>query len=913
MNSRDKMTSPANWAQTRARKLVQLARKRKEVEILEEHLQEGSPPVKKRRTVNPSTDSVESESTSHQNASSVVEINVNSSFQEASTVGQNNQDSVQENQTVNGSIDILNLPVYATVDNVVFENISDLTSVYGMQDTNSSSPQLVISNPLLTSNVSYTSNKTFSSPTCALEASKSVSQDPADEMTSSIVETCEVLELYPVLTISNEDNNVNCHTNEDINTSSIEVSIFADLCTPTNDTPDKQNECTNGENQDHRTSEAELVTENNLEPGCNTNGTHSNENILSTSSESNEDILETNSEVSGNAQKNSLLQEPCDCPEMQKAATNSGSQSRRYKPWSWKRNVNKKRREKGLPYKGVKKNCQSGKWEFSESKQSRDMKPICNCKLSGVESKLKCRTFTELERNKIFSDFWKILEWSQKKTYVSSLIDVKLAKDKKNKKNDVSRRTFSYEFHLKLNGIRTRVCRNMFINTLGIGRWSVLSWVQSHNDLPVQNGEDDHADDPGELEEVFDQKEPEKSKRSRILSDVKLQKKKTHLEEFLNTLPKMESHYCRQNTGKLYLETVWDSKTALFKFYEEECKSQDVEPVSYKTFQGTLKKLNLAIYLPKKDQCDICCSYKVGNVSHEEYTRHFRNKERAREEKIHDKSSADGLHVYTMDLEKVLLAPNLKASALYYKTKLCVHNFTLYNLKSKEGFCYIWHEGEGGISSHEFASIICLFFSERAGLKENETVVLFSDGANYQNRNAILSNALFHLGKIMNVTIVQKYLEKGHTQMECDSMHSCIERNLKNREIYTPGQYVDICKSARANPRPYEVSYLDHTFFKDYSGLRYASSIRPGNQIGDPQVVHIRALKYQSDGIYYKLAFDDDWKPLPRRLSTHAVSEVKALHLQPRKIKLQKFNDLQQLKTVIPSDFHSFYNNLLHE
>lgn len=39
--------------------------------------------------------------------------------------------------------------------------------------------------------------------------------------------------------------------------------------------------------------------------------------------------------------------------------------------------------------------------------------------------------------------------------------------------------------------------------------------------------------------------------------------------------------------------------------------------------------------------------------------------------------------------------------------------------------------------------------------------------------------------------------------MEFDSMHSIIERHLKNREIHVPAVYVDICKNAIKNRRQY--------------------------------------------------------------------------------------------------------------
>ena len=46
-------------------------------------------------------------------------------------------------------------------------------------------------------------------------------------------------------------------------------------------------------------------------------------------------------------------------------------------------------------------------------------------------------------------------------------------------------------------------------------------------------------------------------------------------------------------------------------------------------------------------------------------------------------------------------------------------------------------------------------------------------------------------------------------------------------------------------PEPYQVVYLDHTFFKDYTKLGGYNSIRPGTRVGDPVVTDIRAF-----GIY---------------------------------------------------------------
>ena len=61
-------------------------------------------------------------------------------------------------------------------------------------------------------------------------------------------------------------------------------------------------------------------------------------------------------------------------------------------------------------------------------------------------------------------------------------------------------------------------------------------------------------------------------------------------------------------------------------------------------------------------------------------------KEDARMAKAQDKKRAEEgqCHVLTMDVQAVQLLPHLQASALYFKQKLAVHNFTLYNLANDD-------------------------------------------------------------------------------------------------------------------------------------------------------------------------------------------------------------------------------------
>src|SRR5688572_16463813 len=227
--------------------------------------------------------------------------------------------------------------------------------------------------------------------------------------------------------------------------------------------------------------------------------------------------------------------------------------------------------------------------------------------------------------------------------------------------------------------------------------------------------------------------------------------------------------------------------------------------------------MNYSFFTPRKDQCDRCLGHKNGLIEETIWLNHVREKDLARNCKEADKKLAvenpKTVLVATVDLQQVLLCPKSQSSATYYKRKLAVHNFTVYNLGTSSVDCYMWHEGEGGLEASEFATLLTDYLST---LPETiEIVILWSDGCTYQNRNATISSALLYfLRSNMKPNlkeIHQKYLVRGHTQMEVDSVHATIEQRARHVEVYTPMEWETIMKTAR-HTKPYNVHSLDHAF-----------------------------------------------------------------------------------------------------
>ncbi|CAK1593378.1 unnamed protein product [Parnassius mnemosyne] len=568
-------------------------------------------------------------------------------------------------------------------------------------------------------------------------------------------------------------------------------------------------------------------------------------------------------QASSNSSSQLLLDEPSTSSGIYHGNTNEG-RKRQIKGDSnnWRKIKNKKLRMLGQEYLGYSK-PKNGKLKQDRVRTARQLGDRCYSQFCRKSKVRNCEKFDHERRYEIHNSFWKNMNWDQRKVYVTGLV--------------------------------TRLQNHIFEC---LGSYTVQSWVKKSRNrvIPCQ-----------EVQNLARVKTPRSGTLRKILT----------AHSFLDNIPKLPSHYARKDSSKLYLEPIYRSLNDLYRQYKEHC-TQNEEPVlSRFTFQKLFHDKNLSLYTLKKDMCDICSGHAVGNINTADYEQHIRRKNRARQEKETDKKKATSgeFILLSMDLESVKVCPYLTASALYFKTKLTCHNFTIYDLVTHQASCYWFDETCADLTASTFTSFVCDYL-ERYCLPKRLPIVIYSDGCTYQNRNNIMANALLNMSIEHEVSITQKYLEPGHTQMECDSTHAAIERKLKNREIHLPSDYITVTKEARINPAPYEAIMIYYDFVKDYSNKstwRY-SSIRPGRKAGDPLVVDLRVIQYRPEGtIFFKINFDDDWSELPVRPRKLNSIQYTPLHAAPIPIASSKFNHLQQLKEVLPRDCHLFYDTLPHE
>lgn len=303
-----------------------------------------------------------------------------------------------------------------------------------------------------------------------------------------------------------------------------------------------------------------------------------------------------------------------------------------------------------------------------------------------------------------------------------------------------------------------------------------------------------------------------------------------------------------------------------------------------------------------------------------DYEKHQTNKNIARQLKNSDKTEAiqsnGTILCATFDFQKVLTCPHGQMSILYYKRKLSCYNFTIYDMVTKEGYCYVWDESVAKRGANEVARCLFNFYKDFSG-KGVTDFRFWSDNCGGQNKNRIIYALYTHAAREFGVTITHRFLEKGHTQNEGDSVHSVIERAGEHRLIYTPEEWKILIRWAK-NEKPYEVRDVTREQVYDFKELLKNKNWTKNTvnaKIAWNKIKEVIIQESQPNKIHYKYDLSDECMTLITRKETRNRSfTLKTAYPQSISISKDKFKDLISLceTGIIPVKYHDYYKALPH-
>lgn len=421
-------------------------------------------------------------------------------------------------------------------------------------------------------------------------------------------------------------------------------------------------------------------------------------------------------------------------------------------------------------------------------------------------------------------------------------------------------------------------------------------------------------------------------------ADWKLNLIRKHIESF----PTMESHYCRADSTRLYLDaklTIRKMYAAFVTFFRENLPplvalangtvKQDVRVPSECTYRTVFCcEYNLSFFVPRKDQCAVCA--RKDEIRHDInkmklYEEHLRQKNRAEAEKKTDKAKSladDNSVMCTFDMQSILQLPVSEIGPMYYKRKLTLHNFTIYESttsKKDNTFCYLWTETDGNRGANEIGT--CIFNYLQSLNDKIEHVTLYSDCCAGQNRNQYVCSVLMHAVSVLPIKIIDhKFLVPGHTMMECDSMHSAIEFSQRHLSVYSVHEWVNIIQLARTK-NPYTVRVMSFDDFKDLKALaskmitnRRKFSSGTCNWL---QIRWLRVEKKSPNQVLFKTDFDQESFDVLSQSKRKKWINAKLHNAYKSKLPISsaKYNDLMSMlkNNDIPEEYCEFYKNLPHD
>ncbi|RVE43346.1 hypothetical protein evm_011986 [Chilo suppressalis] len=550
---------------------------------------------------------------------------------------------------------------------------------------------------------------------------------------------------------------------------------------------------------------------------------------------------------------------------------------------------------------------------------SRQLKEPCN-----VRCRLKCsERLSQDTRQQIFEQYWKMASLSRQRDFIAkSMTEVKPKYQYKRLHNN---RLPRHAFYFTVNGEKQRVCKFFFKNTLDINDRPIRTVISKLNTSGI----------------VEPEKRGKHEKHATKIPEVLLEGVRKHI----NKIPRIESHYLRKQTTREYIDGG-KSLTDLYADYKKECLKNNDEYVKIHTFRKVFNtEFNISFFIPKKDQCDLCTSYKNANQEEkssleEKYQNHLEEKERSRIEKTKDKEQISPSKIVACyDLQAVLPVPRGDVSVFYYKSKLNCFNFTICELGTDNTECFFWNEVEGQRGACEIGTCVYKYLQKKsAATSEPLELVFYSDNCCGQQKNQfIISLYIYAVEEMPNVkSITHKFLIKGHTQNEGDAAYSTIERQIKKAlrsgPIYVPDQYVQLIRDAKKKGNKFIINEMSHSEFYNIKNLadQKLNKNTDGEtvKIGDIKIIRIEKTNDDDTNrvtVFYKTSYFQDFfkeinlsKPQSRSVRMQNIRrrpQLKRLYNTKLQLTERKKADLRALiqSNHIPRYYaSSFYDNIIN-
>lgn len=396
----------------------------------------------------------------------------------------------------------------------------------------------------------------------------------------------------------------------------------------------------------------------------------------------------------------------------------------------------------------------------------------------GHRGKKNCSLLTMQDINRFHSAFYSVKSKASQDAFILKYCSVEQPKRTRPGDGSRSAKGVSYQYCIETTaGNKLEVCRNSFINVLGITKHRVEGvFTRFKKDgclIPVET-------------------------RGGYRKAETYGKKIDAVIEFVKQFKGTESHYSRARSTRIYLDSSL-SISKMWNMYEESVV--DELKVKESFFRHIfVTRFNISFKSPSTDVCSTCLQYreKIKVEKNEEILQKLKT-----EYDVHKtlakgffnllKKEEPNVAVMSYDMQKNLPLPKLPDQSTYYSRQLYCYNLTIVSgcstgteaLRKENVSIYSWAEHEMKKSSNEIASAVFeeLECRSKSGYFEGkDTLRLVADGCPGQNKNTIVLTmciAWLQRTKTSITKVELVFPVTGHSYMPSDRVFGGIERSIK--------------------------------------------------------------------------------------------------------------------------------------
>lgn len=338
----------------------------------------------------------------------------------------------------------------------------------------------------------------------------------------------------------------------------------------------------------------------------------------------------------------------------------------------------------------------------------------------------------------------------------------------------------------------------------------------------------------------------------------------------------------------------------------------------------------IAVIKDKISYCLIPCKHDPDDPCRDELDLHLQRVEerkKLRYECINKAKKDKSFLVLEFDNAQNYPLPLLNVSKQFYKRLLWLYGFNVHVFNNDDSYFYCFLKSQGQKNSNSVVSLVSTTIEKCiTRFPEIRTVVLLqSDAAGGQNRNATMLKYCSWLSQTRGIKVVQVFPVRGHSFSQCDRNFGLVRQKTKKMEVIgTAKPWLEAIVQARSNPRPFELS-MDADILMDRESALVTCFPKPPvstnnlkpvskrEKFGIMQYVIIKYLPDDKLKCSSTYQMDYSFFELSSSLSTEDLQTLKLRQVPRPKVSQAKLIDVRGLLRYLPKVDQKWLNRILDD